>query len=214
MTFYRRTSVSKVTFAGADAPQRAQEGLVGPEFFELLGTAPLVGRTCSNEEFERRDRVVVLSEGLWQEQFGRSDGALGQALSIDGEDHVVIGVMPRAFQLPTSDTRFWRPLAILAGWAGARSSRAGDGIEVIGCLTPGVGIDDARTEMSVIAARLRETHRVNRNLDIRVIPPFDQLLVATAAALVPALHGASVSPMTALREDSMTGFDSKTRRNA
>ena len=123
MTFYRRTSASKVTFAGADAPQRAQEGLVGPEFFELLGTAPLVGRTFSNEEFERRDRVVVLSEGLWQEQFGRSDGALGQALSIDGEDHVVIGVMPRAFQLPTSDTRFWRPLSILAWWAGARSSR-------------------------------------------------------------------------------------------
>jgi putative ABC transport system permease protein len=75
MTFFRRTSVSKVTFAGADAPQRAQEGLVGPEFFELLGTAPLVGRTFSNEEFERRDRVVVLSEGLWQEQFGRSPTA-------------------------------------------------------------------------------------------------------------------------------------------
>ena len=37
MTFYRRTSVSVVTFAGIDAPQRAQEGLVGPEFFELLG---------------------------------------------------------------------------------------------------------------------------------------------------------------------------------
>ena len=34
MTFYRRTSVSTVTFAGIDAPQRAQEGLVGPEFFD------------------------------------------------------------------------------------------------------------------------------------------------------------------------------------
>ena len=66
--------------------------------------------------------------------------------------------------------------------------RAGDGIEVIGRLAPGVGIDDARTEMSVIAARLRETHRVNRNLDIRVIPLFDQVLVATAAVLVTALR--------------------------
>src|SRR5688572_13652955 len=44
MTFYRRTSASVVTFAGSDAPQRAQEGLVGPEFFELLGTPPLIGR--------------------------------------------------------------------------------------------------------------------------------------------------------------------------
>lgn len=63
MTFYRRTIVSVVTFAGIDAPQRAQEGLVGPEFFEVLGTPPLVGRTFSHEEFERGERVVVLSEG-------------------------------------------------------------------------------------------------------------------------------------------------------
>ena len=48
---------------------RAQEGLVGPEFFELLGTPPLIGRTFSREEFDERERVVVLSEGLWQEQF-------------------------------------------------------------------------------------------------------------------------------------------------
>jgi hypothetical protein len=47
MTFYRRTAVTTVTFAGLDAPQRGQEGLVGPEFFELLGAPPLLGRTFS-----------------------------------------------------------------------------------------------------------------------------------------------------------------------
>jgi hypothetical protein len=39
LTFYRRTAVTVVTFAGADAPQRGQEGLVGPEFFATLGAS-------------------------------------------------------------------------------------------------------------------------------------------------------------------------------
>jgi MacB-like periplasmic core domain len=67
MTFYIRTAVSPVTFAGRDATQRGQAGLVGPDFFEVVGTPPLIGRTPSREDFDRRDRVVVLSEGLWQE---------------------------------------------------------------------------------------------------------------------------------------------------
>ena len=177
MTFYRRTHVSEVTFGGSDAPQRAREGLVGPEFFELLGAAPIIGRTFSGKEFERRERVVVLSEGLWQEQFARSGAVLGQTLSIGGEDHVVIGVMAQTFQLPTGDTRLWRPITMLASLRDIVSSgRDGDGIEVIGRLAPGVTIEQARADMSVIAARLQEEHAVNRNRDIRVIQLFDHVV--------------------------------------
>lgn len=177
MTFYRRTHVSEVTFGGSVAPQRAREGLVGPDFFELLGAAPIIGRTFSGTEFERRERVVVLSEGLWQEQFARSGAVLGQTLSIGGEDHVVIGVMARTFQLPTRDTRLWRPITVLASLRDIVSSgRDGDGIEVIGRLAPGVTIEQARADMSVIAARLQEEHAVNRNRDIRVIPLFDHVV--------------------------------------
>src|SRR5687767_4187606 len=165
MTFYRRTHVSIVTFAGTDAPQRAQEGLVGPEFFELIGTPPLVGRTFSLEEFEREEQVVVLSEGLWQEQFARSDTVLGQRLSIDGKDHIVVGVMPRTFHLPTNSTRFWRPYSVLPEWPKIKAIRDGDGIEVLGRRAPEVRFEDAVAELTVIAARLREAHAVNRNVD-------------------------------------------------
>ena len=113
MTFFRRAVVSQVTFTGLDAPQRAQEGLVGPEFFELIGTPALVGRTFSRQEFDRQDRVVVLSEGLWRERFGASQSGLGQKFTVHGEEHLVIGVMPRTFQLPSRETRLWRPLSVL-----------------------------------------------------------------------------------------------------
>jgi predicted permease len=175
LTCYRRTHVSQVTF-GADAPRRAQEGLVCPGFFEVIGAPPLLGRTFTEDEFNR-GRVVVLSEGLWREHFGGSATALGQTLDIDGRDHLVIGVMPRAFQLPTPDTRFWRPITVQAAWPDLLgTSRDGDGIEVLGRLASGISLEDARRELAVVAARLREQHAVNRNRDIRVAPLFDHVV--------------------------------------
>ena len=169
MALYRRTSVSFVITVGADGPLRLREGLVGPGFFDLVGAPALIGRPLSNDDFHRAERVVVLSEALWTEQFGRSDSVLGRRLRIDGHDHEVIGVMPRSFQLPTIDTRLWRPLTVAGRWwDGAQSARDGDGFEVIGRLAPGVDIEPARTEMGLIAARLRDAYEVNRDLDIRL----------------------------------------------
>jgi putative ABC transport system permease protein len=175
MTFYRRTSVSVITYDGVDAAQRAREGRVGPEFFELLGTAPIAGRTFTRDEFDRADRVVVLSEGLWHEQFAGSLNALGRTMTIDGQPHTVVGVMPRTFQLPTKDTRFWRPFSVLPEWPKTKTIRDGDGIEVIGRLAPGVRLDEAAAEMRLIAARLR-AYPVNENLDVRLMPLLDHLV--------------------------------------
>jgi len=182
MTFYLRTAVSPVTFAGRDAPQRGQAGLVGPDFFEVVGTTPLIGRTPSSDEFNRRDRVVVLSEGLWQEEFARSPDALGRALVIDGEPHTIIGVMPYAFQIPSNDTRLWRPISVSPFWDIADIAklsglqRDGDAFEVIGRLAPNRTLDEARAEMRLIAARLRDTYEGNKNLDVRVTPLFDYVV--------------------------------------
>ncbi len=176
MTFFRRAVVSQVTFTGLDAPQRAQEGLVGPEFFELLGTPALVGRPFSRQEFDRKDRVVVLSEGLWRERFGGSESVLGQKLTVAGEEHLVIGVMPRTFQLPSRDTRLWRPLSVLPLWPETMSVRDSDQFEVIGRLTPGVRFEEAAAEMQVIGARLRQAHAVNANRDIRIVPLVDHVV--------------------------------------
>jgi putative ABC transport system permease protein len=182
MTFYLRTAVSAVTFAGRDAPQRGVAGLVGPDFFEVVGTTPLIGRTPSSDDFNRREHVVVLSEGLWQEQFARSADALGQSMLIDGEPHTIIGVMPYAFQIPSNDTRLWRPIsaspfreiADLSKMSGLQ--RDGDAFEVIGRLAPHRTIDEGQADMRLIAARLRETYEGNKNLDVRVTPLFDYVV--------------------------------------
>jgi putative ABC transport system permease protein len=153
-----------------------QEGLVGPEFFDLLGTPALVGRTFSRQEFDRADRVVVLSESLWRERFGGSESVLGRTLTVAGAEHLIVGVMPRTFQLPTRETRLWRPLSVLPQWLGALSVRDSDQFEVIGRLAPGAGFGEAAAEMHVIGDRLRQAHAANANVDIRIVPLADHVI--------------------------------------
>lgn len=176
LTFHRRTHVSMVTVTLADAPLRVQEGLVGPEFFTLLGASPLLGRTFGAGEFDRRERVVVLGQRLWREHFAGSTAAIGRTLVVDGVGHTVIGVMPDVFQAPTRETRLWRPVSLLPNWDGAKAARDGDGFEVIARLAPQASVADAQTELSVIAARLRAAHESNRNLDVRVTPLVDHVV--------------------------------------
>ena len=118
----------------------------------------------------------MLSEGLWRERFGGSESVLGQKLTVAGEEHLVIGVMPRTFQLPSRDTRLWRPLSVLPLWPETMSVRDSDQFEVIGRLTPGVRFEEAAAEMQVIGARLRQAHAVNANRDIRIVPLVDHVV--------------------------------------
>jgi predicted permease len=175
ITYYRRIAASQVTYAGLDAPQRALEGLVGPEFFALLGTTPLLGRTLSPADFTG-ERLVVLSEGFWREQFGAAPDVAQRSLLIDNEPHAVIGVMPAAFQMPTATTRFWRPFSATPIWKLLPGPRTSDLFEVIARLKPGVTLDDARAEMRVVGARLRAQHADNENFDVRVISLFDHVV--------------------------------------
>ena len=96
---------------------------------------------------------------------------------IDNEPHTIIGVMPHALQLPSSDTRLWRPISVSPFWdVEARNFRESDALEVIGRLAPTHTFDEAQTEMRLIAARLRDAYAGNKNLDVRVTPLFDYVV--------------------------------------
>jgi putative ABC transport system permease protein len=193
MTLYRRVSASQVVFAGADAAQRAQEGLVDAAFFGMIGARTLIGRTFTDDESARGERVVVLGEGLWREQFGGSEDVLGRTLTIAGTPHTIVGVMPRSFQLPTADTRLWRPLAVNGRWPALLTIRDSDQFEVLGRLRSGVGIDAARAELAGIAQALRDEHGENRDLDVRVTALRDHVVAPSLRRGVWLAFGAVLS---------------------
>ncbi|HEX4427573.1 MAG TPA: ABC transporter permease [Terriglobales bacterium] len=63
--------------------------------FPLLGVAPYRGRSFTSEEDKAGvPRAVILSYGLWQRRFGGDENLIGRSITVNGESHAVVGVMP------------------------------------------------------------------------------------------------------------------------
>jgi putative ABC transport system permease protein len=161
-----------VNVAARDEPLRVQAGRLTPNLPALLGVAPVLGRGFRAEDGEPgRSRVVLLSHRFWQRHFDSDPGVLGRVLSLDGEPHEVVGVMPAEFVFPLKATQVWTPLVL-----DPSSRRDSGNLLVVGRLDAGQGLRQARAQMDAIAARLREAHPDEADRGARVIPLREQLL--------------------------------------
>ena len=138
--------------SSGEGPAEQIPGLaVTAEFFRILGVAPVLGRSFTDEEETLgRDRAVILSDALWRTRFGSDPRIVGRAIRLDGQAWQVVGVMPRGFRYP-DDAQMWTPLA----WPPElRAMRGGHYLDVIGRLRPGVTLEVASREMAAVAARI------------------------------------------------------------
>lgn len=102
----------EANLANSGEPVRLVGQRATSEYFAALGVAPLLGRGFStDEEVPGQDKVVVLSEGLWTRDFARDRGIIGTSLVVNGENHVVVGVVSNGFQFGTDPVAIWKPLA-------------------------------------------------------------------------------------------------------
>jgi predicted permease len=87
------------TVTGLAEPERVTVLRVTDGVLPLLGVPPLLGRPFSREDDQAGSPpTVVLSHGYWQAKLGGDPGAIGKRLTVDGEAHEIIGVMPRDFR--------------------------------------------------------------------------------------------------------------------
>ena len=97
--------------------------------------------------------MVILSHGCWQRRFGSDRAILNRKLVLEGEPYTVIGVLPESFRNPFTygpQPEVWRPLADRQLDRGRR----GDFLRVIARLKHGATLEQAKTDMNVIAHRL------------------------------------------------------------
>ena len=157
MAAYVRPEFTRGTLAGGSESERIYLALVGDGFFQILGTPPLIGRWFETADFVERPRAVVISHSLWQRRYAADRGVLGRTIVLNDQSVEIVGVVPPGFQLPNPDIELWVPLFFGPSDLDERS-RDSDGLVVIGRMRPSATLQSARTEMDMIAARLREQY--------------------------------------------------------
>ena len=101
-----------VNMTGGDEPERIGAAAVSGDFFRAIGAQPARGRAVLPEDTEfGRERVGVISHGLWQRSFGADPAAVGRRLEVGGQSVEIIGVMPASYDFPQR-TDVWFPLKL------------------------------------------------------------------------------------------------------
>ncbi len=161
--------------SGRGEPERVLSPSATANFFSVLGVEPLLGRTFQpGEDKPGAPRVTVLTYGMWQRRFGGDTGIVGQPLTINGESYTVIGVLPASFQFALRSADLWRPYQPTEAQLTRRFMH---GTNVIGRLKPGVNVEQAQTELSVIAKRIEQEHNQSHaGTGIRLVPLQEQFV--------------------------------------
>jgi putative ABC transport system permease protein len=147
-----------------DEPERVEVLLASPNYFDVLGARPQLGRLFKPEdEGPGITEVLVISDGLWRRRFAASPDAIGRKLRIDNDWYTIVGVLPPDFRHPgrsvLTDVDAWAPTSFKQNPFPAEPQRFNNYITgAIGRLKPGVTIEQARERLTAFGQSLRSAY--------------------------------------------------------
>ena len=137
--------------------EAVKSAAVSPNYFDILGASPQLGRTfTTGEDQAGRDRVVILSQQLWERRFGSDRSIVGRTIRLNRENYTVVGIMPAGFRLLGFMPELWTPLVMRPAdqTAAARIDRS---LYLFARMNPEVTIEQARAEFATLARRAADT---------------------------------------------------------
>lgn len=172
--------------AGRPEPLRLSTTLVTPELLRLTGARPILGRLFTETENRTpgEPRVVLLSHGLWQREFGGDEDIIGKQLALSGLSYEVVGVMPDDFvdfPFPAQQTDLWVPATMASqiygvDMLGLRTSRI---FVALARLGEGKSVEDAQAELETLTAGLQVAYPDSEGGWTQTIEPLRQSFVGT-----------------------------------
>lgn len=145
------------------APAQLMLGLaVTANFFDTLGVRPSLGRTFRADE--DREPVVVISDSVWDSQFGRDASVIGRTVKLSKIDFTIIGVAPKSF--PGLDRYVHEDLYVPFGVTPRLAPDEKDllghrerlNVSAYGRLRPGRTASEAQAELQTIARNLEQAY--------------------------------------------------------
>jgi len=159
---------------GDGEPERVAGARVTADFFQTLGVAPIEGRDfVPEEEQPGNNRVALISRSLWSRRFGADPAIIGQSVLLDGENYVVIGVIPDNSAMP-AQAHIWTPLTFDDPEMKVRRFHF---LRPIARLRPGISLDQAKAELDSIAGSLEQQYpESNTTWGLRLVALKDQIV--------------------------------------
>jgi putative ABC transport system permease protein len=158
-------------------PERVSCASVTRNFFNIVGLPPEIGRTFGEDEDKvGAPPVVVISDHLWRRVFNADPGVLGRSITLHDQSYTVIGVMPPQVASP-QDSDVWLSMMRRSNNPAWMQRFVHPMICVWGKLKPGITLDQARTEMKGIAARLEKAYPDTNGQETAVVTPLLDNLV-------------------------------------
>jgi len=147
-------------------PHRAVGGLVTSNYFTVLGLRPALGRTLGPADDGRdAEPAMVLTHDYWTRAFGADPDVLGRTVKLYAfsapKTTRIVGVLePGTHYTGTRRQDFFVNYATNDHYLGAamQDDRTHRMTDLFARLTPGRSVEAARSELSTIAAGLRERY--------------------------------------------------------
>jgi putative ABC transport system permease protein len=167
-------------------PDRVATGVVSPNFFDVLGIQPVLGRTfVAADDREGAEAVLVLGHAYWQTRFGSDPTIVGQVFEMNNRPHTVVGVLPAVPHYPNEVDVYMPTSACPFRSAAERqietNRRAFSALRVFGLLKPGAAPETAGVEVATVGDRFRQDHatiyRPESGFQARTAGVLDELTV-------------------------------------
>lgn len=166
---------ANLNLLGAGEPVRLPALDVSYNFFRTLGVQPSMGRDfLPGEEGWPFDKVI-LTDALWRSRFAADPSVVGRRIKINGELHLVIGIMPPDLHLPRGEQ--WGPFVgptapplifrELSHDLPRENPEGSLNFSSIVRLKPGVSPERAAAELNALIADFVRQYRIETHIELR-----------------------------------------------
>jgi putative ABC transport system permease protein len=160
-------SWQSLTLTASGDPQKLRASAVTPNFFEVLGAHPQIGRLFNAaQEKPGADRAAVLSESTWRGMFASDPAILNRTIRLNGNSFRVVGVLRDKESYP-ADTQVWiTPRFVVPEYVedphpsqpDLAATYGNHWMNGIGRMREGVTVSQARAELGIIARHDKAFH--------------------------------------------------------
>ncbi len=184
------------TLTGVNAARHLAGEIVSWDMLPMLQVQPEIGRGFLPEDERAGQHVIILSHGLWNEQFGHNLGIVGKTITLDSLPYVVVGVAPPGFNFPVRNrqVQVWTTLgrdASSSTMTPITEQRGARLVDVTARLKSGVTCEQARAQMDTVAASLAKQYpEDNKNTPSTYVRPELERMVGDARHALFTLLGA------------------------